>query len=133
MKDGHADPSPAGAPPSTVDEYLSMLSPDVREALQRVREMVISSVPGVTERISYGIIVFRLESDLVGLASQKQYCSFYTMSPGLVKAMEDELEGYEVSGATLHFGPRAPLPDTLIETILRRRLEETARRRSRPR
>jgi len=124
MMDDEAIPVSAGNSPSTVEQYLLALSPEVRDALQHVRDLVTNTVPGVTGRISYGIIVFRLRRDLVGLASQKKHCSFYTMSPGLVKAMRDELKGYEVSGATLHFTPYAPLPDALIRSILRARLAE---------
>jgi len=124
MKDDEATPVSAGNSPSTVEQYLLALSPEVRDALQHVREQVMAAAPGVTERISYGIIVFRLCRDLVGLASQKKHCSFYTMSPGLVKAMRNELKGYEVSGATLHFAAQEPLPDVLIQSILRARVAE---------
>lgn len=124
MKDEEGIPASVGKTPSTVDEYLLALSTEVRDALQHVRDLVMSTAPGVTERISYGIIVFRLNRDLVGLASQKKHCSFYTMSPGLVKTMGNELKGYSVSGATLHFTPEEPLPDALIKSILAGRLAE---------
>ena len=127
------DSGRADAGPISVDDYLRRLPEDARDALQHVRSVVQAMVPGVRERIAYGVVVFSADRDLVGMASQKRFCSFYTMSPALVKRMVEELDGHAVYGATLHFEPRAPLPDTLIETILQRRLEEVAWRRSRPR
>jgi uncharacterized protein YdhG (YjbR/CyaY superfamily) len=106
----------------SVDEYLNCLPTDIREALQRVREIILKTVPECRERIAYKICVYSLKRDVVGFASQKNYCSFYTMSPPLVKAMSEELKDYEVSGATIHFSPQHPLPESLL--ILESRVEE---------
>jgi hypothetical protein len=46
------------------------------------------------------------------------------MSPPLVRKMKNELKGYKVSGATIHFDPKSPLPKSLVETILRARMDE---------
>lgn len=110
--------------PSAVDEYLVVLTDDVREELQRVRSIILKKLPECRERIAYKIIVFSLKKDLVGIASQKNHCSFYTMSPNLVKEMEEELRDYRVSGATLHFTPREPLPESLIVKIVEERARE---------
>ena len=47
------------------------------------------------------------------------------MSPRLAKAMKDEItKTHKVSGATIHFSADKPLPKTLVEEIIRARLEE---------
>jgi uncharacterized protein YdhG (YjbR/CyaY superfamily) len=46
------------------------------------------------------------------------------MSPPLAKAMKKDLQGYEVSGATIHFTPEKPLPAALVKKILRARVKE---------
>jgi hypothetical protein len=46
------------------------------------------------------------------------------MSPALMKAMAGELGGARVSGATIHFTPEKPLPEALIERIVRERMKE---------
>ena len=61
---------------------------------------------------------------MVGLASQKNHLSFYMMSPRLAVMMKDELKGFEVSGATIHFSSENPLPKSLIEKILKQRVKE---------
>ena len=113
--------------PSTVDEYLEVLTDDVREELQRVRSIILRTVPECRERIAYKICVFSLKRDLVGFASQRNHCSFYTMSPNLVKKMKEELLDCRVSGATIHFSPRDPLPESLIVKIVGTRAEEISR------
>jgi uncharacterized protein YdhG (YjbR/CyaY superfamily) len=84
-------------------------------------------VPNCQERIAYKIGVFSVNRDLVGFASHKNYLSFYTMSPKLVKKIMNDLKGYDVSGATIHFYPDNPLSELLIKKILKARLEELSK------
>ena len=109
---------------STVDEYLAVLPLDVKKALQRIRTIINSTIPEISERIAYKICVFSLKKDLVGFASQKNYLSFYTMSPQLVQKIKDDLKSFSVSGATIHFATQEPLPKLLIQKILKARLKE---------
>lgn len=110
--------------PEEVDAYLAALPEDVRSSLERVRSIVREMAPACTERVSYGIPIFRLRQDLVGMSAQKNHCALHTMSPPLVKAMAEELQGVKVSGATIHFTPDSPLPGELIERIVRERMKE---------
>jgi uncharacterized protein YdhG (YjbR/CyaY superfamily) len=87
-----------------------MLPEDAHNALQRLRNIIKSVVPDAKERISYMVPIISLKRDLVGFSSVKNHCSFYTISPALVKRMEKELQKYKVSGATIHFKPDEPLP-----------------------
>ena len=73
--------------PDEVDAYLADLPEEVRASLERVRAIVRESAPECTERVSYGIPIFRLRKDLVGMASQKNHSSLHTMSPSLMEAM----------------------------------------------
>lgn len=109
---------------STIDEYLAGLSEDKKDALQRVRNIIRKIVPDFKERISYQVPIISFGKDLVGFSGQKDYCSFYTMSPPLVKEMSKELKDFKVSGATIHFTPDQPLPVSIIKNIIKRRLEE---------
>ena len=109
----------------TVDEYLEKCPQDARAALQGLRETIKSVVPGARERVSYGIPIIALDRDLVGFSSQKDHCSLHTMSPALVKTMEEELRGFKVSGATIHFQPDQPLPEALVKKIVQSRLDQT--------
>ena len=110
--------------PSTIDEYLSVLSGYERNELQRIRNIIKSIIPDINERISYKICVFSVKKDLVGFASQKNHLSFYTMSPQLIKKMTDDIHGLKLYRATIHFTPQDPLPKQLIQKIIKARLKE---------
>ena len=109
---------------TTVDEYLNDLPIDEKQTLQKIRDIIRLIVPNCKEKISYKICIFSVKKDLVGFASQKNHLSFYTMSPPLVKKMKKELQVYDVSGATIHFSPKEPLPVSLIKKILNARMYE---------
>ena len=114
----------------TVDEYLAALPADQREALERVRRIILEAVPEATERISYRIPVVAAHGDLVGLAAQAKHLSLYVMSPDLVVSMGEELSCCKLSGAsTIHFSPDKPLPKKLIHRIVRARLRENKGRK----
>jgi uncharacterized protein YdhG (YjbR/CyaY superfamily) len=115
--------------PTTVDGYLATVPNDMRKVLQKLRHTIKSIAPEAEERIAYRIPIFRLQrDDLVGFSAQrnpqKRLCSFYTMSPPLVKAMKKDFQDYEVSGATIHFTPEKPLPAALVKKIVRARVKE---------
>jgi uncharacterized protein YdhG (YjbR/CyaY superfamily) len=110
--------------PEEIDAYLAALPDDVRTSLERVRTIIRATAPVCTERVSYKIPIFRLGKDLVGISAQKNQCALHTMSPALTAAMADDLEGVKVSGATIHFTPDNPLPQALIEKIVRARMTE---------
>ncbi|MHB0875574.1 MAG: iron chaperone [Anaerolineae bacterium] len=95
----------------------------MRSCLERIRSIVRETAPGCTERVSYGIPIFRLQKDLVGMSAHENHCSFHTMSPPLVQAMAEELKGVKVSGATIHFTLDKPLPEELIVRIVRERMK----------
>lgn len=112
--------------PDAVDGYLAGLPDDQRQALEALRQVIKATVPGAQERISYGTsVIFALQRDLVGFVAQAKHLSFFTMSPELARAMQDEIEKtHRVSGATIHFSPESPLPAALVKRILQARLKE---------
>ena len=115
--------------PEAVDRYLAGQQEQERETLEELRQLIKSSVPDVQERISYGgAVIFAVQRDLVGIAAQANHLSFFTMSPALAKAMKDKIsKTHQVSGATIHFKPDHPLPNALVEEIIRARLEEDSK------
>jgi uncharacterized protein YdhG (YjbR/CyaY superfamily) len=114
--------------PLAVDAYLATLPRAERAALDQLRTLIKKTVPRVEERISYGTaVMFSLGSDLVGFVSQRKHLSFFTASPKLAAAMQDEItKTHEVSGATIHFSPASPLPARLVKKMLRSRVRENA-------
>jgi uncharacterized protein YdhG (YjbR/CyaY superfamily) len=114
--------------PDAVDAYLAGLPDAERTTLEDLRLLIKDILPNVQERISYGTsVIFAVKRDLVGFVAQEKHLSFFTMSPELATSMREEIKAtHRVSGATIHFSPDNPLPRSLVETILRARLEEEA-------
>jgi len=107
---------------SDVDEYIGNQPEPFQATLEALRAIIRSEAPEATERFSYGVAVFRHRYDLVGIGVTRTACSFYTMSPDLVKSMAAELRGVKHAGATLRFTPGEPLPEELIRAVVRARI-----------
>jgi len=50
----------------TIDEYLADLPNDEKQSLQRLKDIIHSTVPNCKVRIAYKICVFFANKDLVG-------------------------------------------------------------------
>ena len=113
-----------------VDAYLATLASDEqRAALEHVRAEVHRLVPDVTEAISYGLPTFKLRGrSLFAFGGWKEHCSIYPMSGSFLDANADALKGYDRTKGSLHFTTDAPLPDALLEDLVRRRVAELAAR-----
>ena len=112
--------------PQEIDEYLAGQAPEFRTTLEQLRAMINAVAPDCTERVSYRIPLFRLRKDFVALSASKDHCGLHTMSKTVPVSMKDELKaaGIGTSGTTLHIKPGADLPVSLMEKVLRLRLDE---------
>ena len=108
-----------------IDSYLATRPADQREALQRVRTQIARIVPEAAETISYGMPAFKLRDRfLVSFAGWKDHCSIYPLTETFLAAHRDELQGYGRTKGSLHFTPDVPLPEALLERLVRARLAD---------
>lgn len=119
-------------PPTTIDDYLALVSEPARTTLEKIRAGVRSaSPPDATEAIGYGIPMFRYKGCLVAFAAFKKHCSFFPMSLGVIRSFKSELANYEVSKGTIRFPLDKPLPAALIKKIVKARVAEKNRKKPR--
>lgn len=102
----------------TVDEYLAELPDDRREAISRVREVVLANLPeGYVETMNWGMITYEVPLATfpdtyngkplmyAALASQKRHMAVYLTS---IYSDEDTVdwfrESYEATGKPLDMG-----------------------------
>ena len=108
---------------SRVDAYLAGLPPDQRELLEGVRRCVAALAPDAVETFAYAMPAFRLRTQyLVSFAGWKRHCTIYPVGPELLEQYADHLRGYGRSKSSLHFTSQQPLPEGLLEDLVRVRV-----------
>ena len=112
--------------PKTIDEYLAVVKPDQRAALEKLRRTIHAAAPKAEEYISYGLAAFRLNGrPLVAFGAWKNHCAFYPMSSKTLEAFQDQLKSFETSKGTIRFSTDKPLPATLVKKLVKARMSET--------
>ena len=103
-----------------VQAYLDRLPADQRALLEHVREVVASVAVDAEEAISYGMPAFeRGGKFFLSYAGWKRHCSIYPLTDEFLAAHRAELQGYDRTKGSLHFTPERPLPDALLEALVR--------------
>lgn len=116
--------NPSRNTPEEIDFYLKELSQDKKEALERLRKLFLDKMPNLSQRVSYGIPIFRLDKDFLGISAAKNHCSIHTMSPALAARLKETFKAFKVSGATIQFQPAQPIPEDLVHLLMEERLKE---------
>src|SRR5688572_11094591 len=110
----------------TVDEYLARLDEPDRTALTKLRTQIKQAAPKATELISYQIPTYRQHGrPLVHFAAQPKHHSLTVVSLEVINAFRDELQDFYVSGRTVRFSAKKPLPATLVKRIVKARVQES--------
>ena len=106
--------------PTTVDEYLATLAPDAREVVAHLRALVHETVPGLDERISYGIPTFtRDDRYVVYLAGWAHHVSLYPV-PEVDDELARRIARYQDGKGTLRFPLAEPVPDDVVRAVVER-------------
>ncbi|GGM92922.1 hypothetical protein GCM10009721_18500 [Terrabacter tumescens] len=109
----------------TISDYLDGLAPDQREALQRVVDVARRVAPEAEEGTSYGMPALRLDGrPLVGITASARHLSLFPFSPAVVEAVAPDLGGFSLSKGTIRFTVDQPLPEPVVEQVVRLRRAE---------
>ncbi|WP_377919210.1 iron chaperone [Algoriphagus winogradskyi] len=115
------------AKPSSVEEYLSWCSPEVREKLEQMRTTILKALPKAKEVISYNMPAFKTTEVLVYFAAAKKHIGFYPTNSGVAE-FKKELKNYVTSKGAIQFPLDKPLPLKLIADISQFRAAEAEKR-----
>lgn len=104
----------------TIDEYLENIKPDQKKELQRVRKIINKVLPEVEETISWGMPTFKYQGkNIIHMAAFKNHMSIF----GNLDKVKDKLGDLTMSSkGTLQFTVDKPVPETVIESIIKARL-----------
>ena len=109
---------------TTVDEYISLYSPEIGEKLQAIRKVIKENVPeGTEEKISWRMPTFALHGNLVHFAAFQKHIGFYPAPDG-IEAYQDQLAKYKTSKGAVQFPLDKPLPLELVAEIVRYRVAQ---------
>lgn len=113
-------------PSADIDAFLARLPETARSSLDSLRRTIRRVAPEAVEKIGYGVPAFSYRGrPLVSYGAGKAHCSFYVQSPAVIERFATELEGFDLSKGTVRFPPGTTLPESLVEMLVRARMEET--------
>jgi len=114
------------AMPKTVDAYIARFPQAVQICLRKIRITIKRAAPRAKETISYGIPSLKLNGPLIYFAGFKAHIGLYPMTGTLRRQFQKELSDYLSGIATAKFPFDQPIPYTLIERIVKFRVNENS-------
>ena len=113
-----------------VDAYLAALPPDQRTALTGLRQRLARLLPDHVECLSYAMPGFREPGAkgkmVAGYAAFARHLGLYPHSGSVIPALAADCAGFRTSKSGVLFTPDRPIPDALLEKIVRARQAELA-------
>ena len=105
-----------------IDTYLSGLPDDQREILTKLRADIARLAPDAVETMAYGMPAYRLGGKFfLSFAGWKRHCSIYPINDDLLARHAATVGSYGHTKGGLHFSKERPLPDELLEDLIRDR------------
>jgi len=107
----------------TIDEYIITFPKDIQKILEQVRQTIKKAAPDANEAISYQIPTFKLNGNLVHFAAFKNHIGFYPGSKA-IEIFQKDLKSYKSSKGAVQFPIDKPMPLSLIQKIVKRKVKE---------
>lgn len=103
---------------SPVEAYIQGCPEEHRERLYALRAIILSAVPELTEKISWGMPTFSLKRNVIHFALNKAHTGLYP-GPAAIVHFARRLQGYETSKGTIRLPHKKPLPEDLVRDLAR--------------
>jgi uncharacterized protein YdhG (YjbR/CyaY superfamily) len=115
----------------SIDEitaYLEALDEPKRSTLQKLRAAILEVIPEAEQGLSYQLPAFRLRGKvIVGFAAFKEHLSYLPHSGSVFPELEEDLVAYSKSIGALRFPIDEPLPNELVEKLIKVRMSQAFR------
>lgn len=109
---------------SSFAEYLQNIPDESKPKLLELMAIIKEVVPQAEEGISYGIPTYKYLGGLVAVGATKKHVAFYVMSSSVLNHFESKLIGMDYTTGTIRFKFDAVLPKSLIQEIVKIRIED---------
>jgi uncharacterized protein YdhG (YjbR/CyaY superfamily) len=117
---------------TTIDEYIAGFPAEVRKRLTRLRSTIRRAAPDAEEKIAYRIPTFTLNGNLVHFAAFANHVGFYPGPTGIAR-FQKELKPYASAKGSVQFPHDEPLPYDLVTAIVKFRVGEATRPKTKTR
>lgn len=108
-----------------IDDFLAGLEPAERGLFRHICELVVGVVPEAQPGRSYGMAAYRAAGKpLLGFTSNRAHLALHPFSSAVVEAVIHDLTGFSLSKGTIRFTTDRPVPDEVVERIVRLRMAE---------
>ena len=112
---------------SEIENYILKFPENTQLILQKIRSNILTEVPNINEKISYGILGFYLhEKPLVYFGGYKNHIGFYATPNGHEKFAK-EFSNYKQGKGSVQFPLNQDIPFQLIIEIVKFRKQEILR------
>jgi uncharacterized protein YdhG (YjbR/CyaY superfamily) len=116
-------------PTSSVTEYIANQPKSSQPVLKKIRAIIKRVVPKADELISYQIPAYKLDGEIVIFFSGwSEHYSLYPATGRMNEVLGEKIAPYKVSKGTLKFKLTDPIPERLIERIVKIRAGEALER-----
>ena len=106
---------------STVDAYIAQYDGETRDRLERLRALVHTCSPDIGEKISWGMITFVLNGNLVHFAAEKHHIGFHP-GPDAIEAFAPSLAEFRYSKGTVRLPYDKTVPYDMIREMVQFRV-----------
>ena len=107
------------------DEYVRTLKPEEQVEFARIHAVVMKMAPAATQGVGYAMPAFMYNGKaLLSVMVNKKFLSIYPFSGKVVDQLRDKLAGFECTSGSIHFTLAHPIPEALLEDIIRARMAE---------
>jgi uncharacterized protein YdhG (YjbR/CyaY superfamily) len=101
-----------------IDNYIAIQPVEIRETLEKLRQIIKKNVPEAEELISYQMPSFRFHGKLVWFATFKNHYSVFFL-PKVLEAFKDELTPYETTKSAIKIPLDKRVPVSLITKLVK--------------
>lgn len=102
---------------TSVDAYIGQYEGEIRDRLEQLRALVHSCSPDIGEKISWGMITFVRNGNLVHFAAEKHHIGFHP-GPDAIAAFASSLTEYQYSKGTVRLPYDQAVPYELIREMV---------------
>lgn len=108
----------------SVDSYIRQYDEPIQKHLIACRQLILTTIPDVEEKISWGVPTYYWHGYLLQFAANKKHLGFY-LTPSLLQQFKEELACYDTNNKnTIRFPYHQELPLELIKQLIIARQKE---------